>query len=69
MGSCLFHKGYLLSSHLPSREDLLDLLMLMKHLKLLGLTRVSPVHQIVAWHEVFLTRRGAKSNAAMQKKG
>ena len=64
LGSCLFHKGFLLASHLP-REDLVDLLLLMKHLKLLGLTRLSPVHQIVTWNEVYLTRRINQQKSAV----
>ena len=56
VGSCVFHKGYLIASHL-SGEDAVDVRMWCDFNKLLGLTRQSPVHQVVAWSEIFLTRK------------
>ena len=55
LGSCVFHKGFLLASHLRT-EDMTDVTLWCSFYKLLGLTRSSPVHQVVSWNEVFLSR-------------
>jgi len=56
LGSCLFHKGYLLASHLP-RDDMVDVLLWCGYHQVLPLTRHHPVHQLVNWCEVFPTRQ------------
>jgi hypothetical protein len=60
LGSCVFYKGLLLASHLP-KDDLIDVVLWSKLNKLLRLTRESPVHQLVAWSEIYLTRRSNRS--------
>uniref|UniRef100_A0A1B6CYB8 Protein inturned n=1 Tax=Clastoptera arizonana TaxID=38151 RepID=A0A1B6CYB8_9HEMI len=64
IGSCLFYKGYLLSSHLNG-EDLKDITAYCKHLQLLELTRKEPIKSIVIWKEVFPAscNRGLPSNS------
>ena len=44
VGSCVFHKGFLIASHLNA-EDMVDVRMWCDFSKLLRLTRESPVHQ------------------------
>ena len=61
LGACLFHRGLLLSSHLP-RGDLRDVLLWCRSKKLLRLTRTIPVHQIVAWSEVYLSRNRGRAS-------
>ncbi|TRY75063.1 hypothetical protein TCAL_00628 [Tigriopus californicus] len=60
VGSCLFHRGHLLASHMP-RDDMVDILLWCRFKKLLGLTQLSRVHQLVAWHEVFVTRESFRT--------
>ena len=56
LGSCLFHKGRLLASHL-CRDDMVDVLLWSSYHQVLPLTRAHPVHQLVAWTEVHPTRQ------------
>jgi len=56
IGTCLFHKGYLVTSHL-CRDDMVDVVLWGATSQLLPLTRTQPVHQIVAWTEIYPTRR------------
>ena len=56
LGSCLFHKGFLLSSHL-ARDDMVDILLWCQYHQVLPLTKNHPVHQLVNWCEVFPTRQ------------
>ena len=56
LGSCLFHRGYLLASHL-CRDDMVDVLLWAQSAQVLPLTRAHPVHRLVAWAEVFPTRQ------------
>ncbi|XP_014667354.1 PREDICTED: protein inturned-like, partial [Priapulus caudatus] len=56
LGTCLFHKGYLIANHLP-KEDLLDVALYLQYYHLLVLTSGDPVGQVVVWKEVFPTRR------------
>ncbi|XP_063243718.1 protein inturned [Bacillus rossius redtenbacheri] len=52
IGTCMYHKGYLLGSHL-ARTDLADVHALCRQLGLLRLARHEPVSSLVLWHEVF----------------
>ncbi|XP_043917607.1 protein inturned isoform X2 [Protopterus annectens] len=52
LGSCLFYKGYLLSSHLP-KDDLLDIVLYCRHYCLLSLGAQPRIVQMVIWREVF----------------
>ncbi|XP_061441064.1 protein inturned isoform X2 [Rhineura floridana] len=52
LGSCLFYKGYLISSHLP-KEDLLDIALYSRHYCLLPLAAEQCIAQLVIWREVF----------------
>ncbi|NXG41241.1 INTU protein, partial [Psilopogon haemacephalus] len=52
MGSCLFYKGYLISSHLP-KEDLVDIGLYCRHYCLLPLAAEQKIGQLVIWREVF----------------
>ncbi|ETE69093.1 PDZ domain-containing protein 6, partial [Ophiophagus hannah] len=52
LGSCLFYKGYLISSHLP-KEDLIDIASYSRHYCLLPLAAEQRIGQLVIWREVF----------------
>ncbi|XP_013918538.1 PREDICTED: protein inturned [Thamnophis sirtalis] len=52
LGSCLFYKGYLISSHLP-KEDLIDISLYSRHYCLLPLAAEQRIGQLVIWREVF----------------
>ncbi|XP_068082746.1 protein inturned isoform X2 [Anabrus simplex] len=52
IGSCLYHKGYLLASHLP-RADLVDIHAFCRQQGLLHLGRSEPVRSLVLWREVY----------------
>uniref|UniRef100_A0A8D0GXA5 Protein inturned n=1 Tax=Sphenodon punctatus TaxID=8508 RepID=A0A8D0GXA5_SPHPU len=52
LGSCLFYKGYLISSHLP-KEDLIDIAIYSRHYCLLPLAAEQRIGQLVIWREVF----------------
>ncbi|XP_066487822.1 protein inturned [Tiliqua scincoides] len=52
LGSCLFYKGYLISSHLP-KEDLIDIALYSRHYCLLPLAAEQRIRQLVIWREVF----------------
>ncbi|XP_042325361.1 protein inturned isoform X2 [Sceloporus undulatus] len=52
LGSCLFYKGYLISSHLP-KEDLIDIALYSRHYCLLPLASEQRIGQLVIWREVF----------------
>ena len=60
LGSCLFHKGYLLCSHL-NREDLLDVVLWCKNRKLFSFTRENKLQQLVSWAEVYLIRESGQN--------
>ncbi|XP_029445366.1 protein inturned isoform X2 [Rhinatrema bivittatum] len=53
LGSCLFYKGYLISSHLP-KDDLVDIALYCRHYCLLPLAAEQRIGQLVIWREVFL---------------
>ena len=55
LGTCLFHKGFLVASHL-SPDDLVDVVIWCQFHQILPLTRMHAVHQIVTWSEVFPSR-------------
>lgn len=56
LGSCLFHKGSLLSSHL-AKDDLIDVFLWCQNKCILGgRNNCTPVHQLVSWTEIHLTR-------------
>ena len=56
LGSCLFHRGLLVSSHL-SKVDTIDVLLWLKgNRNILSLSSKHPVRRIVAWKEVFPTK-------------
>ncbi|KAH0615973.1 hypothetical protein JD844_026673 [Phrynosoma platyrhinos] len=52
LGSCLFYKGYLISSHLQ-KEDLIDIALYSRHYCLLPLASEQRIGQLVIWREVF----------------
>ena len=57
LGSCLFHRGLLVSSHL-SKVDTTDILLWLKtNRNVLSLSSKHPVRRIVAWKEIFPTKR------------
>ena len=56
LGSCLFHAGFLLSSHL-ARDDMVDVLLWCQYHQVLPLIRSHSVHQLVTWNEIFPTRQ------------
>ncbi|XP_069834683.1 protein inturned isoform X2 [Dendropsophus ebraccatus] len=51
LGTCLFYKGYLLSTHLP-KEDLIDVALYCRHYYLLSLAS-ERIEQLVVWREVY----------------
>ncbi|XP_052281531.1 protein inturned-like [Dreissena polymorpha] len=55
LGSCLFYKDYLISSHL-AREDLVDVSTYLRYHGLLALSTDPGLGQLVAWREVYPTR-------------
>ncbi|EEB12645.1 PDZ domain-containing protein, putative [Pediculus humanus corporis] len=63
LGSCFFHKGYLLASHL-SKDDLLDVYSFYRQNGLIQLFRNEPVKSLVIWKQVFplSVNRGFSSN-------
>ncbi|NXQ28709.1 INTU protein, partial [Alaudala cheleensis] len=52
LGSCLFYKGYLVASHLPT-EDLVDVGLYCRHYGLLPLAAEQSIGQLLIWREVF----------------
>ena len=56
LGTCLFHKGFLVASHLP-RDDMVDVLLWGEVHQVLPLTRLHPLQQLVSWTEVYPTTR------------
>ncbi|KDR23314.1 PDZ domain-containing protein 6 [Zootermopsis nevadensis] len=52
IGTCFYHKGYLLASHL-ARTDLVDVHTFCRQQGLLHLGRSEPVRSLVLWREVF----------------
>ncbi|XP_069695408.1 protein inturned isoform X2 [Periplaneta americana] len=52
IGTCVYHKGYLLASHL-ARADLVDVHTFCRQQGLLHLGRTEPVRSLVLWREVF----------------
>ncbi|XP_034243272.1 protein inturned [Thrips palmi] len=52
LGSCLYHKGYLLASHFP-HCDLLDVHVFCRQQGLLQLNQGESVHSLVIWKEVY----------------
>ncbi|PNF22078.1 Protein inturned [Cryptotermes secundus] len=52
IGTCIYHKGYLLASHL-ARADLVDVHTFCRQQGLLHLGRSEPVRSLVLWREVF----------------
>ena len=62
LGSCLFHRGMLVASHLP-RDDMVDVALWIKFRKQLRLTSRLPFRRIVAWSEVHLTRHSFRAES------
>jgi len=56
LGTCLFHQGLLVASHL-CRDDMVDVFLWSKYNQILPLTKLHPVQQIVSWSEIYLTSR------------
>ncbi|XP_006814907.1 protein inturned-like [Saccoglossus kowalevskii] len=56
LGTCLFHRGYLLANHLP-KEDFIDMLLYCRYHSLLTLASEARIGQLVIWKEVYPTRR------------
>lgn len=54
-GSCLFHRGYVVASHL-STKDLRDVELWLKCTNIIDLTRSHPVRKVVVWQELHETR-------------
>jgi hypothetical protein len=52
LGSCLFHKGLLVASHLAV-DQLSDVRLWCKTNRLLKLTRHQKLHRLVTWQEIF----------------
>lgn len=52
IGSCVYHKGYLLGSHF-SKEDLLNVHSFFRQNGLIQLFRREPVKSLVIWREVY----------------
>lgn len=56
LGSCLFHRGLLVSTHL-SKVDTVDILLWLKtNRNLLAMSSKYPVRRVVAWKEIYPTR-------------
>ena len=55
IGSCVFHKGLLLISHL-SKDNLVDVILWCKSKNLFSLTQTRPIGQLVSWIRIFPTR-------------
>ena len=55
LGSCLFHRGMVVASHLP-RDDMVDVALWVKFQKHLRLSHKLPFRRVVAWNQVHLTR-------------
>ena len=57
LGSCLFHRGLLVSSHL-SKTDTTDILLWLKvNRNILAVSAKHPIRRIVAWKEIFPSKR------------
>ncbi|XP_074659960.1 protein inturned-like [Tubulanus polymorphus] len=52
VGSCLYHKGFLIASHLPA-PDLADINLYVRYYCLLALSRHRFLSQLIVWKEVF----------------
>lgn len=73
IGSCFYHKGYLIASHLP-KDDLLDVYSFCRQNCILQLMRTESVKSLLVWREVFPSsvNRGlntGKANAYVIPKG
>ena len=62
LGTCLFHQGFLVASHL-CRDDMMDVYLWSEYNQILPLTRLHPVQQIVSWAEINLTNRSWPGSA------
>lgn len=56
LGSCLFHRGFIVANHC-CRDDMVDMFLWLRHKHLLRHTRSHPFQRVVLWHEVHPTRR------------
>ena len=57
LGSCLFHRGLLVSSHL-AKMDTMDILLWLKvNRNMLSVSSKHPLRRVVAWKEIFPTKR------------
>ena len=56
LGSCLFHRGLLVSTHLPKMDTVDVLLWLKTNGNILAMSSKHPVRRIVAWKEIYPTR-------------
>lgn len=52
LGSCIYHKYYLLGSHL-SHEDLIDIHFYLRHNGLLNLVNQEQIKSLVLWKKIF----------------
>ena len=67
LGSCLFHRGLLVSSHL-SKIDTTDVLLWLKvNRNILSLSSKYPVRRIVAWKEIFPTKLQKRNKDGKEK--
>ncbi|XP_046382876.1 protein inturned [Ischnura elegans] len=64
VGSCLYYKGFLISSHLPC-EDLPYVHSYLTQLGIIHLCRTEPVRSLVFWKEIYLNscNRGLQSSS------
>ena len=57
LGSCLFHRGLLVSTHL-SKTDTVDILLWLKaNRNILAVSSKHPVRRIVAWKEIYPSKQ------------
>ncbi|XP_066576916.1 protein inturned isoform X2 [Amia ocellicauda] len=68
LGSCLFYKGYLIATHLPT-EQLMDVSLYCQHYCLLALGGAQRVGQLLVWREVFPQRGSPPDPPAQAAQG
>lgn len=67
LGSCLYHKSYLLASHLP-HEDLIQVHSFLRQNRLLDLVENEATKSLVVWRRIFplSCRQGMKNEPEIQ---
>ncbi|XP_071441603.1 protein inturned [Hetaerina americana] len=65
VGSCLYYKGFLIASHLPT-EDLPCVHSFLNQLGIIHLCRTEPVRSLVFWKEIYLTSCNRGLRASME---